>query len=119
MEIQPRMADMGWKLPITVHSDATAAIGIARRKNLGKIRHLDVTDLWIQEGEVHTGGTQKGSRDRQPRRCLYQVCRALHSPESYIDYEYGTDGWATGLCAGSHGRIMIANNAAPKCSPLA
>ena len=32
-----------------VHSDATAAIGIARRKGLGKIRHLDVTDLWIQD----------------------------------------------------------------------
>ena len=36
-------------MPITVHSDATAAIGIARRKGLGKIRHLDVTDLWIQD----------------------------------------------------------------------
>ena len=32
-----------------IHSDATAAIGIARRKGLGKIRHLDVADLWIQD----------------------------------------------------------------------
>ena len=47
--IQSLMADMGWKLPSVVHSDATAAIGIARRKGLGKIRHLDVTDLWIQD----------------------------------------------------------------------
>ena len=47
--IQSLMADMGWRLPIVVHSDATAAIGIARRKGLGKIRHLDVTDLWIQD----------------------------------------------------------------------
>ena len=39
------MADMGSKLPIVVHSDATAAIGIACRKGPGKIRHLDVTDL--------------------------------------------------------------------------
>ena len=30
-------------------SDATAAIGIARRKGLGKIRHLDTTDLWVQD----------------------------------------------------------------------
>ena len=43
------MADLGWKLPIAVHSDATASIGIARRKGPGKIRHLDVTDLWIQD----------------------------------------------------------------------
>ena len=30
-------------------SDATAAIGIARRRGMGRIRHLDVTDLWVQE----------------------------------------------------------------------
>ena len=32
-----------------MHSDATAAIGICRRKGLGKIRHLAVADLWIQD----------------------------------------------------------------------
>ena len=47
--VQSLMQDMGWKMPITVHSDATAAIGIARRKGLGQIRHLFVTDLWIQD----------------------------------------------------------------------
>jgi hypothetical protein len=47
--VQSLLTDMGWRLPLTVHSDATAAIGIARRKGLGKIRHLDVTDLWIQD----------------------------------------------------------------------
>ena len=41
--------DMGWQYEIAVHSDATAALGIARRRGLGKVRHLDVTDLWIQE----------------------------------------------------------------------
>ena len=40
---------MEWRLEIVVHSDATAAIGIARKKGLGRIRHLDVTDLWIQD----------------------------------------------------------------------
>ena len=43
------MRDMTWAMPITVHNDATAAIGITRRKGLGKICHLDVTDLWIQD----------------------------------------------------------------------
>ena len=47
--IQSLCRDMGWNLPIRIWSDATAAIGIARRKGLGKIRHLDVTDLWIQD----------------------------------------------------------------------
>ena len=38
---------MTWQ--IDMHTDATAAIGIARRRGMGRIRYLDVTDLWIQE----------------------------------------------------------------------
>ena len=41
--------DLGWNLTSCLHSDATAAIGIARRRGVGKIRHLDTADLWIQE----------------------------------------------------------------------
>ena len=37
------------ELKLRVHSDATAAIGIAERRGLGRIRHLATTDLWIQE----------------------------------------------------------------------
>ena len=40
---------MGSELVAGLHSDATAAIGIARRRGVGKIRHLDTADLWIQE----------------------------------------------------------------------
>lgn len=40
--------DLGLPLKLRVHSDATAAIGIARRRGLGKLRHLDCEDLWIQ-----------------------------------------------------------------------
>ena len=42
-------ADLALKIPLRLHSDATAAIGIARRRGMGRIRHLDVTDLWVQE----------------------------------------------------------------------
>ena len=47
--IQSSMRDMGCHATIVIHSDATAAIGIARRKGLGIIRHVDVTELWIQD----------------------------------------------------------------------
>ena len=30
-------------------SDATAAIGISRRRGLGKVRHLATADLWMQD----------------------------------------------------------------------
>ena len=39
---------------LNVHTDATAAIGICRRRGLGKIRHLAVSDLWVQD-KVRTG----------------------------------------------------------------
>ena len=41
--------DLGVKLNVHVRTDATAAIGICRRRGLGKVRHLDVADLWVQE----------------------------------------------------------------------
>ena len=47
--VQAPMHDIGWTMPITVLSDATAAVGIERRTGLGKIRHLDKTDLWSQD----------------------------------------------------------------------
>ena len=47
--IQSLAADMAWTLHPRVHSDATAAIGISKRRGLGKIRHLHTADLWVQE----------------------------------------------------------------------
>ena len=48
------MRDLGFDAKIRIHSDACAAIGIARRRGLGRVRHLDVEDLWIQ-GLVRDG----------------------------------------------------------------
>ena len=42
-------ADLGRYWRITLYSDATAAIGICRRRGLGKIRHLARADLWVQD----------------------------------------------------------------------
>ena len=46
--------DLGITLKIRIHSDATAALGMCRRRGLGKVRHLDVADLWAQE-KVRSG----------------------------------------------------------------
>ena len=43
------MRDLGYDMTIEIFSDAVAAIGIATRRGVGRIRHLDTTDLWIQE----------------------------------------------------------------------
>ena len=43
--LQSLAADIGINLSIDIYTDATAAIGICRRRGLGKIRHLAVADL--------------------------------------------------------------------------
>ena len=45
------MKDMGVELsePIVIKSDASAAIGIANRIGIGKVRHIEVNQLWLQE----------------------------------------------------------------------
>ena len=46
--VQTICRDLGWESKLRVHSDAAAAIRIARRRGWGKIRHLDVEGLWVQ-----------------------------------------------------------------------
>ena len=41
--------DLNIDMKLDVRTDATAAIGVCRRRGLGKIRHLAVADLWVQE----------------------------------------------------------------------
>ena len=43
------LADFGVAVEVTVHTDASAAIGIVRRAGLGKLRHLNVRYLWLQD----------------------------------------------------------------------
>ena len=44
----------GRECRLRVHLDSSAAIGVSRRRGVGKIRHLDTRLLWIQE-RVHAG----------------------------------------------------------------
>merc|ERR1711923_317075 len=47
--LQALYRDFGEEMSITIASDATAAIGMVSRLGLGKVRHLAVSDLWLQE----------------------------------------------------------------------
>ena len=48
------MKEIGVVGHITIKSDASAAVGIVMRRGLGRVRHIDVAELWIQE-KVSTG----------------------------------------------------------------
>ena len=46
--IQSIYSDFGLCKTLRMDSDASAAIGIVSRLGLGKVRHLAVSDLWVQ-----------------------------------------------------------------------
>ncbi len=56
MGVRAMLGDLGVKARIRVSTDASAAKGIASRRGLGKVRHIEVHQLWVQEkvisGEV-------------------------------------------------------------------
>ena len=45
-------ADMGIELTARLHIDANAALGIVERRGVGRVRHLDVGTLWLQEQQL-------------------------------------------------------------------
>ena len=45
--------DLGIKSSVKIITDATAARGMAQRKGLGAVRHVEVHQLWIQD-KVHS-----------------------------------------------------------------
>ena len=47
--LQAIYSDFGLSMQLEVRSDATAAIGMVSRLGLGRVRHLAVSDLWVQE----------------------------------------------------------------------
>ena len=53
------MHDLGHEVSIELLADATAAIGMVKRQGLGRIRHLSVADLWVQQrisqGDIRIG----------------------------------------------------------------
>ena len=40
--------DMGVQMSINAYVDASAAVGIACRRGLGKVRHIELDQLWLQ-----------------------------------------------------------------------
>ena len=47
--MQTLARDLGWSLALRLHVDSSAAKAIASRQGMGKIRHLEVRHLWLQQ----------------------------------------------------------------------
>ena len=49
MGMRSAMKDWGVESSGVVYADSSAALAIANRKGAGKLRHINVSSLWIQE----------------------------------------------------------------------
>ena len=64
--LQSLARDLGIDLTLQLYADSSAAIGICRRTGIGKVRHLAVGQLWVQE------------RLRAGHFSLFKVCGAAN-----------------------------------------
>ena len=55
MGIQSMLRDWGQHLTSTLYADSSAALAIAKRKGAGKLRHINVSALWIQDVQDRDG----------------------------------------------------------------
>ena len=84
--VQALLKDFGIDVAISLKSDATAAIGIVKRLGLGRVRHLSVADLWVQQ-RVRQGGLtmQKWPGTQNPADLMTKNLGRADT-ERYCDY---------------------------------
>ena len=63
--------EFGYTMKTTINSDSSAVKGILARRGCGKVKHLEVKQLWLQE-QVRSGkvGFQKISRNNNTSDAL-------------------------------------------------
>ena len=49
LAVQALAEEVGWKMSVRVHTDSSAAKAVSSRRGLGKLRHIELKYLWVQE----------------------------------------------------------------------
>ena len=49
LAVQAIASEMGWPMKVRIHTDSSAAKAVASRRGLGKLRHIELKYLWVQE----------------------------------------------------------------------
>ena len=57
MGVQSMYRDWGTSLSCNLYADSSAALAIAKRKGAGKLRHINVSALWIQDVQDREGAS--------------------------------------------------------------
>ena len=83
--VKNMMNEYGVETKVTVKTDASAAKGIASRRGSGKVRHIEVSQLWVQSKVAQ--GALKNTKDcnnRESRRSLDQVLGSRGGGFTYV-----------------------------------
>ena len=99
--IKAMLHDMGIprEIKVNVHTDASAAFGIVHRRGMGRIRHIEVAQLWLQscvaDGKVrvHKIPTRENLAD------------ALTKPSKSADLEKHMTATGQRIAAGRHEKM--------------
>ena len=118
--------DLGFEATLTVRADSSAAIGICRRTGIGRVRHLAVGQLWVQE-RVRAGDVQllKHPGALNPADLLTKVVNQelidRHCAYAGLSWEAGRVATAPALEGFAWGRrgpaVPIRGPAAPMADP--
>ena len=60
--ISGMLRDSGVDIGVTIRTDSSAAKGIASRRGLGKVRHIELAQLWLQDQVARGSAHCKSSR---------------------------------------------------------
>ena len=98
LALQSMFNDVGVIVRVRIHTDSTACKGICNRRGIGKIRHMAVPLLWLQDrvgkGDValvKVAGCENPSdlmtkhlAGPDMRKCLYKLCFGVESGRSSV-----------------------------------
>ena len=84
------LAELGVEAGIIVKTDASAAKGIALRRGMGKVRHIEVNPLWYQDKVAK--GIVKLQKIATMEHLADHLTKYL-SQEGICEHLYGTGQW--------------------------
>ena len=79
------LSDLGVNLHVAVSTDSSAAKGIVNRRGLGKVRHIELSELWVQD-QVARGritvykidGSENSSDSLTKHSCGERIAQTMH-----------------------------------------
>ena len=79
--MQSLAEDLGWKAEIRLWTDSSAANAIGNRRGLGKLRHVELKWLWVQDVVKEGRGKLKTVKGNE------NVADHLTKPKSKVEIE--------------------------------